>query len=61
MIIGQRKLIEAEETECAKMLIELAFLLPHGTDAREHSACKQLVRYVEAVRARAAMDESRTS
>lgn len=39
-----------EETECAKMLIELVFLLPRGTNAEEHPAGRQLVRYVEAVR-----------
>lgn len=51
-------LIEAEETECAKMLVELAFLLPRGTDCMTHSACVQLVSYVKAIRARESKNET---
>jgi hypothetical protein len=42
---------DREATECAKLLIELAFLLPRGTNVLEHSIGKQLVAYVSAVRA----------
>lgn len=44
---------ESEDNECAKFLIELAFLLPRGTDCQTHSACVQLKQYVAAVRANA--------
>jgi hypothetical protein len=44
------RLTEREEDECAKMIIELAMLVPRGTDMRTHSVGRQLESYVRAVR-----------
>jgi hypothetical protein len=41
---------EAEESACAQFLIELAFLLPRGTDLKTHPLSDKLVAYVEAIR-----------
>jgi hypothetical protein len=52
---------ERENIECAKMLVELAFLLPRGTDIATHSAARQLVAYIDAVRAHARADGEETT
>ena len=46
---------EVEDHELAKLLIELAWLTPPGTNVKQHSAWMQLERYINAVRATAAL------